>query len=397
MGEIVLKYSPASTFLEITGFSSGTGTGIQAYPDAATRAQGFTIGSAGDGTMPCQGLIDEFETFNYQLNVVDTYSQQEVLSASAITSPPAIKLFWKLIEPPAGTGQTTNAILRKRPEDSTWTTLVTNYTTWGYTDTNVNIGQRYEYNVAGRYILAAVNATPVEYRGRIILLVDNTMTNTLATELGQLTSDLVGDGWTVLRHDVPRHDEAVWANNTNNIAATKSLVLADYNSDPTNTKTVFILGHVAAPYSGFITVDAHPEHFGAWATDGYYGELTSIWSDTNDYPASYASVSLNKANMIGDGKFDQGYFPSALELAVGRVDFVLEPAFNGGQPAGVPAKNETDLLRQYLNKDHRFRVGQLSLTSRSIVAGYFNYHPDDDPVYQNSVRNGSRWFGAHRR
>ena len=48
--------------------------------------------------------------------------------------------------------------------------------------------------------------------------VDQTLTNALATNLTQLTQDLVGDGWKVIRHDAPRHDDATWSNNTNNIA-----------------------------------------------------------------------------------------------------------------------------------------------------------------------------------
>src|SRR5260370_13877413 len=103
------------------------------------------------------------------------------------------------------------------------------------TDTNVVVGQGYEYSLAypgSPFVEAAINATPIEYRGKVILLVDETLTNALATNLIQLKQDLVGDGWKVIRHDAPRHDDAIWANNTNNIAVIKGWVTNDYNADP---------------------------------------------------------------------------------------------------------------------------------------------------------------------
>lgn len=52
-------------------------------------------------------------------------------------------------------------------------------------------------------------------------------------------------------------------------------------------------------------------------------------------------------NVPGDGKFDQTFIPSTIELEVGRVDLSDLPAF-------LP-KTERDLLRQYLDKNHNFR------------------------------------------
>ena len=90
-----------------------------------------------------------------------------------------------------------------------------------------------------------------------ILVVAQTLTKALATNLTQVAPDLVGDGWKVVRHDAPRHDDATWANNTNNIAVIKGWITNDYNADPTNTKAIYILGHVAIPYSGWLNPDSH--------------------------------------------------------------------------------------------------------------------------------------------
>ena len=45
-----------------------------------------------------------------------------------------------------------------------------------------------------------------ENRGKLLLVVDNTYAANLANELAVLQQDLVGDGWTVFRHDVGRND-----------------------------------------------------------------------------------------------------------------------------------------------------------------------------------------------
>ena len=171
-------------------------------------------------------------------------------------------------------------------------------------------------------------------------MVDDTHAPSLATELTRLQYDLVGDGWTVLRHDVAR---------TSSVPSIKSLITADYNSDTSNVKAVFLFGHVPVPYSGDIAPDGHPDHEGAWPADAYYGDMDGSWTDT-DVNDTGASDPRNR-NIPGDGKFDQSLMASAIELQVGRVDLCNLPAF---------PLSELELLRQYLDKNHNFRHRHLS-------------------------------------
>ena len=90
-------------------------------------------------------------------------------------------------------------------------------------------------------------------------------------ELSRLEQDLAGDGWTVLRHDVPRTavnpantNSSVWAARAGELASLKALIKADYNADPSNVKAVFLFGHLPVPYSGNLNPDGHPQHQGAW-------------------------------------------------------------------------------------------------------------------------------------
>ena len=216
----------------------------------------------------------------------------------------------------------------------------------------------------------------------------------LAAELQTLTDDLVGDGWTVIRKNVGRQDDVNPAKNPANVAAIKSFITSAYYADPAHTKAVFIVGHVAVPYSGAAAEDGHflpsedpGNHFGAWPTDSYYGDVDGQWTDrlinyTNTHTARLQ-------NLIGDGKFDQTLVPpnaggrAELELAVGRVDFVSIGLF---QPA-----YEVELLRRYLKKDHRFRHKEISFGQRVIAAGYIP--GAEQPTYFSAARNGSRLFG----
>lgn len=273
------------------------------------------------------------------------------LSATALTSPVGITLSW-----PAMSSTTSITIHRKARTATSWTSLATpSASATSYTDNTVTVGQVYEYRVTRvsggvtgtGYLCTGINVPAPDYRGKLVLLVDNTFSSSLSAELQQLVRDLRGDGWAVVRSDLAR---------TSTVATVKSTILSHYNSDPANVKAVFILGHLAVPYSGNVAPDGHSEHQGAWPCDGYYGELNGTWTD--------ASVNISSAqraenrNVPGDGKFDQSNFPSDLELQVGRVDLYDMPAFG---------TSETELMRAYLNKLHAFKVKAFTPTVRGVV------------------------------
>ena len=82
------------------------------------------------------------------------------------------------------------------------------------------------------------------------------------------------------------------------------------------------------PYSGCEAYDGHPDHFGAWPADMYYGDMNEkIWTDIGAN-CTGATRSENR-NVPGDGKFDVTVLPSdeTISLQVGRVDFYNLPAF----------------------------------------------------------------------
>src|SRR5262249_9516655 len=63
------------------------------------------------------------------------------------------------------------------------------------------------------------------------------------------------------------------------------------------------------------------------------------------------------------GKFDQSSAPGGETVPIGRVDLSQMPAF--------APKTETDLLRQYLNKEHGWRQKTWTLPFRGLIDDNF--------------------------
>jgi hypothetical protein len=397
---------------------SGLGSGITIYPTNSVRAQGFSIGSSMDGTMPAEGLVDELETFNY-LQLDGEYS--EYLGLCAYSPPIGF-------DPPTSTGNILMEFYRgdfQMPGSQSYTVRTNNLsqTNWGILNssfvgietaiTNLPPGIVYQVslsnNASGGYyppfppgtMLSGVALPQVEYRGKVILLVDNTLTNTINPSVQQLQSDLEGDGWAVLRYDVARHDDLTWSNNTNNIALIKSIIVTNYNADQADTKSVFIVGHVAIPYSGSLGPDLHYcggyDHQGAWPADTYYGDSDGLWTDTS---VNYANCNwAANNNFPGDGKFDQDYIPynsngiAQLEMAVGRIDFANLPEMTN-TVSTTPDQVETNLMVQYFAKEHSFRMKSTALANRGIYASSFGAcGPADQSMLQCGSLNTCYLFG----
>jgi Glycosyl hydrolase family 9/Bacterial Ig domain/Cellulase N-terminal ig-like domain len=295
-----------------------------------------------------------------------TWDYAVQVSATAETSPAKVTLNW----PQDSQGTPNNYIIsRKAPNGTSWQSLATlPGSTTSYTDTSVSVGTAYEYQVQKvtsgyngyGYVCAGLNAPLVENRGTVVLVVENQYAANLATELTRLQQDLVGDGWNVVRKDVSR---------TDSVPSVKDKIRSVYAADPSNVKAVFLFGHVPVPYSGNIVPDGHyPDHQGAWPADAYYGDMDGSWTD-NSVNNTGAAADRNR-NVPGDGKFDQSDLPSAVELQVGRVDMANMPGrLVWGGPATFPA--EVELLRNYLNKDHKFRVRELNPPRRAVLHDSF--------------------------
>ena len=290
-----------------------------------------------------------------------TPSVKESVQVTAVASTaPSITLSW-----PSFSGATGYTVHRKLKTASTWSQLGTaGSSATQYVDNTAAVGTAYEYKVvrttssAGTgygYIASGIQVPVTDYRGKMVLLVDNTFTTSLATQLTQLVNDLRADGWVVLRSDVSR---------TASVTSIRSTIQSYYNADPTNVKAVFLFGHVPVPYSGQLAPDGHGDHNGAWPADGYYGEMNGTWTDNSVNTSS--GQSTRNHNVPGDGKFDQSNYPSTVELQVGRVDLSLMESFQY-----YLGQSEQTLLSNYLTKLHNFKIKQTTPTFRGAVFDNF--------------------------
>ncbi len=278
------------------------------------------------------------------------------LEATVQTTPPAITLHWD-----AGTGATGFDLYRKLPDQSAWMTHLGSLpaNAVSYTDTTVMEGQAYDYKMVKHasgytgygYIQAGMEIPATEDRGRLILLADSALQAQIPVEIETLKSALVADGWEVVYHAVSANDS---------VPLVKNLIKADYQADKARTRAVFLLGHIPVPYSGNLNPDGHSNHQGAWPADTYYGDMNGTWTDL--YVNNTSAAQSRNHNVPGDGKFDQSYVPSDLELAVGRVDLFDLPAFG---------KTYAELTAAYISKDIAFRKGEIVAQQRALVDDNF--------------------------
>ena len=310
------------------------------------------------------------------------------LSASVQASPGQITLKWPQDQYMLPNSYT---VYRKAPAATDWGTGVTlPGTATSYVDTKVAVGTAYEYQVVKvtsqytgyGYLYTGINVPMTDNRGKLLLVVDTTYAAALSNELARLRQDLTGDGWNVIRLDVGRGDS---------VTSVKDKIKAQYAADPANVNTVFLFGHVPVPYSGDIVPDGHvPNHQGAWPCDGYYGDMDGTWTDAsvNDTGAD----DVRNHNVPGDGKFDQSTFPAPIKLMVGRVDLANLPGelWYGG-PTTLPG--ELQLLRNYLNKDHKYRTKQFNLPQRAIVGDFFGTR-NGEAFAASAYRNFAPFFGT---
>jgi hypothetical protein len=224
------------------------------------------------------------------------------------------------------------------------------------------------------YIWVGNKYKPQFRKGHLILLVDSIIHENLKSEIYEYKTDLMASGWKVtqLISKASESPEKV-----------KEKIKNIYDISTPKPRSLFILGHVPVPYSGYFSAngsrvppDGHVEgsgnHTGAWPADLYYGDFTGFWTDYMVECKTGQSSRLY--NIPKDGKFDQSVVPGYVELEIGRADFSNLPAF---------ADNEIELTRQYLNRVHDFKSGMTQFVDRALLDDNFTTLNLASTGYQN--------------
>lgn len=301
------------------------------------------------------------------------------MSAEINTDPATITLKWL----PNAVTADTYFIWKKEKETVGWGTSIASVDAGGtleFVDTYVEVGKSYEYMIqlrtggtvlAWSYINAGIEVELNPNKGDILLLVDQRHAAALASEIDILEYDMYTDGWMVTTEII---------DSTSSPQEVKDIIRMHYES-LYNLVGLYILGHVAVPYSGDLYPDYNYPHKGAWPADVYYGDMFGEWTD--------AEVNITTAadprnhNVPGDGKFDQSRIPSTINLQLSRVDFYNLPTFGD---------SEEDLLRTYLNKAHEFKMADYIPADRGLI-DQGDLTSSLEGFAQNGLRNFTAFFG----
>ncbi len=204
------------------------------------------------------------------------------------------------------------------------------------------------------YMNVGIRVPAIENRGKVLLLIDETLFIALRNDLERLTDDLIREGWQVYSAVAPRAETF----DSTKVMQTKAIINEYYDKHSINAAV--LIGRIAVPYSGSFAIDGHsPDHDGAWATDIFYAVPHGKWTDTLQ---NLRSNDERTRNRPGDGKFDQTYIPADAEIAIGRIDMYNLPAF---------PQTELQLLRRYFEKNHNFRSGKKLLPTQYLISDAF--------------------------
>jgi hypothetical protein len=334
------------------------------------------------------------------------------LCAEILVNPNRINIKWANV---SGRTQSSATISRKTsPTATSWTQVGTvsgSATNW--TDSNVTVGQYYEYEVklnngATGYISSGINVPLEPFKGKMVLVIDNTFQTSLSSQINTLIDDLTADRWVVIPKYVSRTDTPT---------AVRNQIKTEYDADPSNVKAVYLLGHVPVPSVGNYSSDGHESR--AQSADTFYGEMTQAFPaasgschttpvpPTGIYQANspFNTLTLWNLPFLGDNTqpvydylqydmsgsqvssyFDipptssrfclttgSGQTPSALELQVGRVDMyeLMNNAEFNASPYPTFSSNHADvektILSNYLTKAREFKRAVWAPTKRAFV------------------------------
>lgn len=363
ISNVKLEYSTAGNTGPWTTITPSTPAAAGSYswmiPNASSLNCYIRISNSANSN-----VLDISDAPFYIQNIPYGVDYSVLTSATVMSNPAQIVVSW------VNDGNALSySIDKKLPADTSWTNLATlPGTTNSYTDNTVSEEIIYEYRLVKTtplitgygYVYSGINIPAPDERGTLLLAVDTNFVIPLQTEITQLKTDLIGDGWKVVQHNFP---------SASIDSIVKKWVISQYNLPGANVKSLLIIGHFAIPYSGNFAPDGHTERIGAQPADVYYADIDGVWTDT---VFVYNTGNIYTHNIPNDGNWDQSVIPSSAELQVGRIDMHSMTGF---------ALSEDDLIKQYLNKNHAYRHKIINPERRALL----NTHLDNSIPFSSAV------------
>lgn len=311
---------------------------------------------------------------------IELYSQEAIDRAVRIdveynTEINGISLKWN-----QDTSSLRNIISRKAEGEELFDELIRleEYNDTSFTDITIKKGISYDYMIenyrkdfsAYGYINCGIEIPLDSSRKKILLLVDDTIYDSLKNEINHFRELIFSEGYSSKLVKVPRVENF----DSKEVENIKEVIRKEYNSELPITD-LLLIGRVAIPYSGFFAIDGHENHIGAWPADIYYAEFDSIWTDTLTPEKQFTDFE-RQINVANDGKYDQNIIPDKVDIAVGRVDFYDLPYFK---------ETEIDLYKRYFSKNVAFRRSQIAIPEVAIIDGRWGTN--------NEAFTSHGWYG----
>jgi hypothetical protein len=239
------------------------------------------------------------------------------------------------------------------------------------------------------YVATGYEIEPYSDRRTILILVDRTLSPDLETELNQLRKDLLTEGWGVRIREVDRmkkfeNDPFV---RVEEVLKLYFLSINEHFIESPNldTEYIFIIGNTPKIYSGAHAPDDREDHIGAWASDGLFSMNNEfILSFNLKKNNSQMSVFTRNNYKINHLYYPNNYYPQSVDLMIGSLDLSDLTSFE---------ETEVELLRRYLNKNHKYRTGQIPIRRRGLIDDNLPAWSNEDAPASSGWRNFNAMFG----
>lgn len=198
--------------------------------------------------------------------------------------------------------------------------------------------------IATGYFIAGNSETIQWNNGMALVLIDETLADSIEEEIKELRLSMICDGWSTGLELVPRSEtfKPLY------VSKLKRLINRYIQINGDRLRAILLVGRLPVPYTGNYAFDAHSDHIGSFPSDLFYVCNKCNWTDDNEL--NFSARREENWNVPFDGKYDLSTLDATVQIAIGRIDFFNLPAFQ---------QTEAELIRRYIKKDLAFRNGKL--------------------------------------
>ncbi|GAB5466271.1 MAG: hypothetical protein Kapaf2KO_17070 [Candidatus Kapaibacteriales bacterium] len=245
-----------------------------------------------------------------------------------------------------------------------------------------NQGQELTIGMLFNNYVAAGKIDKFPHSGKTqLLVIDETLSDSLEVELEAYSQALIQNGWGVRTIEVPRTENF----DTEKVEETHQAIVEAIELEQ-SINSIFLIGRVPVPYSGNLNPDAHGDHIGAWPFDAYYASRTKRTMSDNIVNNTTARREANH-NVAGDGKYDNSNGVQ-VDMPIGRIDFYDMPEFS---------ESEIELLKGYLERATAWHLGETEFEYSAVIDDNFSAYNYPEAFASTGYRAGSQFIESENR